>query len=82
MPECVNAGGVNANAEAGLAARPALAGSNFTINGAAIPHDSALTSLGAQLFMTTNWTLLAKFDGEFAPDSQTYAGSATLRYTW
>jgi T5SS/PEP-CTERM-associated repeat protein/autotransporter-associated beta strand protein len=59
-----------------------LPGSNFTVNGAAIPHDSALTSLGAQLFMTANWTLLAKFDGEFAPDSQTYAGSATLRYTW
>ena len=26
--------------------------------------------------------LLAKFDGEFAPGSQTYAGSGTLRYTW
>lgn len=59
-----------------------LPGSNFTVNGAPIPHDSALTSLGAQLFMTPNWTLLAKFDGEFASASQTYAGSATLRYTW
>ena len=27
-------------------------------------------------------SLLAKFDGEFAPGSQTYAGSGTLRYTW
>jgi hypothetical protein len=27
-------------------------------------------------------SLLAKFDGEFANGSQTYAGSGTLRYTW
>jgi uncharacterized protein with beta-barrel porin domain len=52
------------------------------VNGAAIPHDSALTTAGAQLFLTPNWTLLAKFDGEFANSSQTYAGSGTLRYTW
>jgi len=26
--------------------------------------------------------LLVKFDGEFAPGSQTYAGSGTLRYVW
>jgi hypothetical protein len=29
-----------------------------------------------------NWSLLAKFDGEFANGSQLYAGSGTLRYTW
>jgi len=28
-----------------------------------------------------NLTLLAKFDGEFAPGAQTYAGSGTLRST-
>jgi hypothetical protein len=28
------------------------------------------------------WTLIAKFDGEFASGSQTYAGSGTLHYTW
>jgi len=26
--------------------------------------------------------MLAKFDGEFARSSQTYAGTGTLRYTW
>jgi hypothetical protein len=31
---------------------------------------------------TPRWTLLAKFDGEFAPGSQTYAGSGALRYSW
>src|SRR6185437_3249104 len=29
------------------------------------PYDSALTSAGAQLFFTPNWSLLAKFDDEF-----------------
>ena len=59
-----------------------LPGASFTVNGAPIPHNSALTSAGAELFLTPRWTLLAKFDGEFAPGSQTYAGSGTLRYTW
>jgi uncharacterized protein with beta-barrel porin domain len=64
------------------AAFEALPGGSFTINGAPIPHDSALTTAGAQLFLTSNWTLLTKFEGEFAPGSQTYAGTGTLRYAW
>src|ERR1051326_1087107 len=60
----------------------ALPGASFTVFGAPIPHDSALTSAGAELFFTPNWSLLAKFDGEFAKGSQTYAGTGTLRYTW
>jgi uncharacterized protein with beta-barrel porin domain len=59
-----------------------LPGSNFIVNGAPIPRDSALTSAGAEMFLTPNWTLLAKFDGEFARGSRTYAGSGTVRYTW
>ncbi len=59
-----------------------LPGASFTVNGAPIPQNSALASAGAELFLTPNLTLLAKFDGEFAPGSQTYAGSGTLRYTW
>jgi autotransporter-associated beta strand protein len=60
----------------------ALPGGTFTVNGAPIPQNSALTTAGAQLFLTPRWTLLAKFDGEFAGGSQTYAGSGTLRYLW
>jgi uncharacterized protein with beta-barrel porin domain len=60
----------------------ALPGWNFTVNGASIPHDSALTTAAAELHLTANWTALAKFDGEFAAHSQTYAGTGTLRYTW
>ena len=64
------------------AAFQALPGGTFTVNGAAIPQNSALTTVGAQLFLTPQWTLLAKFEGEFASSSQTYAGTGTLRYTW
>ena len=44
-----------------------------------MPANSALTTAGAQLFLSSNWSLLAKFEGEFAHGSQTYAGSGTLR---
>ena len=64
------------------AAFQSLPGGTFTVNGAPIAHDSALTTAGAQLFLTPQWVLLAKFEGEFAPGSQTYAGTGTLRYTW
>ena len=60
----------------------ALPGSNFIVNGAAPPKDSALTTLGAELRMTANWSLLGKFDGEFGKGAQTYAGTGTLRYVW
>ncbi len=64
------------------AAFEALPGSSFTVFGAPIPRDSALTTAGAQYFLSANWQVIAKFDGEFAPGSQTYAGTGTLRYTW
>jgi outer membrane autotransporter protein len=60
----------------------ALPGASFTVLGAPIPHDSALTSAGAELYIAPRWSLLAKFDGEFARRAQTYAGTGTLRYTW
>jgi uncharacterized protein with beta-barrel porin domain len=60
----------------------ALPGTSFTVNGAPIPKNSAIASAGAQFFFTPSWSLLAKFDGEFASGSQLYAGSGTLRYTW
>ncbi len=59
-----------------------LPGTNFVVNGAPLPQNSALMSAGAELYITPRLTLLAKFDGEFAAGSQTYAGSGTLRYMW
>jgi uncharacterized protein with beta-barrel porin domain len=64
------------------AAFQALPGSSFVVNGAAVPQNSALTSVGAELHLTPRWTVIGKFDGEFASSAQTYAGSGTLRYRW
>jgi len=64
------------------AAFQTLPGASFVVNGAPIPTDSALASVGAELHMTTRWSVLAKFDGEFAKNSQTYAGTGTVRYLW
>jgi hypothetical protein len=57
----------------------ALPGSSFIVNGAALPADSTLITASAEL---RTWSVLAKFDGEFAPNSQTYAGTGTLRASW
>jgi autotransporter-associated beta strand protein len=60
----------------------ALPGSSFIVNGAALPADSALITASAELRLNATWSLLAKFDGEFASNSQTYAGTGTLRASW
>ena len=64
------------------AAFESLPGSSFTVIGAAPVHDSALLSAGTQLSMRNGWSVMAKLDSEFAPRSQTYIGTARLRYTW
>ena len=60
----------------------ALPGANFVVNGAGVPANSALTSAGAELRLSPNWSVLASFDGEFANTSQTYTGTGTIRYIW
>jgi outer membrane autotransporter protein len=60
----------------------ALPGASFIVNGAAPAKDSALTSAGAELRYRSGWSLLAKFDGELAGNSQTYAGTGTVQYRW
>lgn len=64
------------------AAFQTLPGSSFVVRGAQIPLDSALVSAGAELRIRSDWSLIGKFDGEFAGSSQTYAGTGTLRHTW
>ena len=59
-----------------------LPGASFIVNGATLAQNSALTSAGAELRLANGVTLLAKFDGEFASHSSTYAGTGTVRYTW
>ena len=60
----------------------ALPGPSFVVNGAVLPQNSALVSAGGELRLANGVTLLAKFDGEFASHSSTYAGTGILRYRW
>jgi uncharacterized protein with beta-barrel porin domain len=64
------------------AAFQTLPGASFIVNGATPARNSALASAGAELRLVNGVTLLAKFDGEFASPSSTYAGTGTVRYTW
>jgi uncharacterized protein with beta-barrel porin domain len=59
-----------------------LPGANFVVSGAAMPANSVLTTAGARLYLTPNWSVEAKFDGDFARTAQTYAGTGTIRYSW
>ena len=59
-----------------------LPGASFTEFGAAPVHDSLLTSAGAQISFSNGVSLAGSFDGEFAEHSQSYGGTARLRYTW
>jgi autotransporter-associated beta strand protein len=59
-----------------------LPGASFIVNGATPAKNSALTSAGAELRLANGVSLLAKFDGEFASHSSTYAGTSIVRYTW
>jgi len=71
------------NGDQGLnAVFQSLPGSNFTVNGAGAPDNSALVTLGAEYRMANNVSLGVKFDGEFASHAQTYSGTGTLRYVW
>jgi outer membrane autotransporter protein len=60
----------------------ALPGASFVVNGAAPPHDLALVTAGAEWRMRSNWSVMARFDGEFGDGQQTYTGTARLRYAW
>jgi uncharacterized protein with beta-barrel porin domain len=64
------------------AAFQTLPGSSFVVNGASLPKDSALITASAELRLNATWSLLAKFDGEFARNSETYASTGTLRASW
>ena len=59
-----------------------LPGASFIVNGATPAKNSALASAGAELRFANGVTLVAKFDGEFASRSSTYAGTGAVRYTW
>jgi uncharacterized protein with beta-barrel porin domain len=60
----------------------ALSCASFIVDGATPAKNSAPTSAGAELRLANGITLLAKFDGEFASHSSTYANTGTFRYRW
>jgi hypothetical protein len=60
----------------------ALPGASFIVDGATPAKNSTLTSAGTELRLANGVSLLAKFDGEFASHSSTYAGTGTFRYRW
>jgi len=59
-----------------------LPGASFVVNGATPAKNSALASAGGELRLANGVSLLAKFDGEFAAHSSTYAGTGVVRYSW
>jgi uncharacterized protein with beta-barrel porin domain len=59
-----------------------LQDASFVVNGAIPPTDLFLLSIGAGWRWLSGWSFLAKFDSELSGSSQTYAGTARLRYTW
>jgi uncharacterized protein with beta-barrel porin domain len=64
------------------AAFQSLPGSSFTVIGATPVHDSLLASAVAEVSFRNGISLAGKFDTELAQRSQTYVGTARLRYTW
>jgi uncharacterized protein with beta-barrel porin domain len=59
-----------------------LPGASFVVNGAAQAHDSALTTLSAEMNWLNGWYAAAAFEGEFSSVTQSYGGKAIVRYTW
>jgi autotransporter-associated beta strand protein/T5SS/PEP-CTERM-associated repeat protein len=55
---------------------------SFIVNGAKPTADLAVMTAGAEIRMANGWALMGKFDGEFGQGTQTYAGTARVRYAW
>ena len=55
---------------------------SFIVNGAKPAADLGVVTAGAELRMASGWALMGKFDGEFGSGTQTYAGTARMRYVW
>ncbi|HLZ05780.1 MAG TPA: autotransporter domain-containing protein [Bradyrhizobium sp.] len=59
-----------------------LPGTFFVVNGAAVAHDSALTTVSLERTWLNGWSAAATFDGEFSDVLNSYAGKAVIRYAW
>ena len=59
-----------------------LPGSSWTETGAPPARDLLLASAVAEVNYRNGISIAGKFDAEFSPHSQTYIGTARVRYTW
>jgi uncharacterized protein with beta-barrel porin domain len=60
----------------------ALPGSSWTETGAPPPRDLLLASAVAEVSFRNGISVAGKFDAELSEHSQTYIGSARVRYSW
>jgi uncharacterized protein with beta-barrel porin domain len=67
---------------AAASAFQALPGTFFIVNGAAVAHDSALTTASAGMKWMNGWAATLTFEGEFSDVYNSYAGKGVVRYTW
>jgi uncharacterized protein with beta-barrel porin domain len=59
-----------------------LVGTSWSETGAPPPRDLLLASAVAEVGFSNGISLAGKFDAELSQHSQTYIGSARLRYSW
>jgi hypothetical protein len=52
------------------------------VNVAAPPSDLALVAASAEWRGRNGWSVLAKLEGELANRSETYIGTARVKYAW
>ncbi len=60
----------------------AAPGFDFVVNGAVAPANAASVDLGLKYALTSHLTALASFDGWFAPQGVSYAGTVGLQSQW
>jgi outer membrane autotransporter protein len=64
------------------AAFQSLLGSSFTVTGATPAHNSLLSSAAAEISFRNGISLAGRFDSELSQHSNTFIGTARLRYTF
>jgi uncharacterized protein with beta-barrel porin domain len=60
----------------------ALPGSSFVVRGAKPDSDLLLASVSAETSFRNGYSFAARFDGEFAENTQNYSATGRLRYRW
>jgi outer membrane autotransporter protein len=59
-----------------------LPGASFSIDGASVASDAAKVIAGFKLDISARAWVFAFFDGDFAPQGQSYSGTGGIKFTW